>query len=147
MMSILERAYAVLRQKPRITLEAYTEKSMSRGLTADGSEEIPSDEIIAPPLGYKKQPSMVEHIRNMVRSEQLRVAAEKAGAETFEEADDFEVDDDPAPIGSAEMFEREFEPPIVPDPAKPLPAAPAPAPRPALATGESEPKAVSSTST
>lgn len=141
-MSILvDAANAVLRRKPRISREAYSEKVLERGLTADGAEEVPSDVQVAPPIGYKKQPSMVDHIRQMVRSEQLRMAAEAAGAETFEEADDFEVEDDPVPVGSSELFEPDFEPPA--PVAEPLPGSPpaappaAPAAAPSAAPGAS----------
>lgn len=70
-------------------------------------EELPNPVPVAPPIGYKKQPSMVEMIRNMVRSEQLRHAAEKSGHESFEDADDFDVGDD---IDPKAPYEAEFEP-------------------------------------
>lgn len=47
-----------------------------------------------PPAGYKKQESMFEIVRRMVRSEKLALEAQKLGAETFEEANDFDVGDD-----------------------------------------------------
>lgn len=64
---------------------------------------------VAPPIGYKRQPTMVEHIREMVRSERLRQEAEAAGAESFEESEDFDVgeDDDPQSV-----WENEYDPPI-----------------------------------
>lgn len=74
--------------------------------------EVPSDMPLEPPLGYKQQPTMIEHIRNMVRSEHLRRAAEDAGAETFEEADDFDVGDDVDPTAP---YEEQFDPPVPPD--------------------------------
>lgn len=61
----------------------------------------------APPLGYKKQPSLSDQIRDMVRSEHLRQAAASAGMETFEEADDFDVDDDYDPTSP---YEVDFDP-------------------------------------
>lgn len=98
---------------------------------------------VAPPVGYKRSPSMVDHIRNMVKSEMLRQAAESADMESFEDADDFEVDDDPDPYAP---YEAEFEPPapLVEPPeaaggpaaapaADERPVAPAPAPSPATA--------------
>lgn len=48
---------------------------------------------IAPPVGYVRQPSLTEQIRNMVRAEALRRAAEEQDFETWEEANDFDVDD------------------------------------------------------
>lgn len=62
---------------------------------------------IAPPIGYKKSPSIAEQIRAMVRSEKLRQEAEAEGYETFEEADDFDVGDDFDPKSP---YEEVFEP-------------------------------------
>lgn len=73
--------------------------------------EILSAIPVAPPVGYKKQPSMVDHIRGLVRSEHLRHAAASAGAETFEEADDFEVGDDYDPTSP---YEGDFDSPLSP---------------------------------
>lgn len=68
--------------------------------------EKPDDTPVAPPIGYKKQPSMVENIRAMVQRE-LSLAAQNAGAESFEEADDFDVGDDYDP---SSPYEEVFEP-------------------------------------
>lgn len=84
----------------------YFAKLSSRRLTEDG-REIPDPVPMAPPIGYQKQPSMVEHIRALVQSEHLRRAAIEAGAETFEEADDFEIGEDELPNTP---WEAEFEP-------------------------------------
>lgn len=73
----------------------------------DRGRELLDPRPVAPPVGYKRQPSMVEHIRNMVRSEMLRSAAENAGMESFEDADDFVVGDDYDP---ASPYEGDFEP-------------------------------------
>jgi len=70
-------------------------------------QEVPDPVPMAPPIGYKKEPSMTERIRAMVRSEHVRLAAMKAGAETFEEADDFEIGDDYDPTSP---FEEVFDP-------------------------------------
>lgn len=102
-------------------------------LNADGHELVDSTPM-APPLGYKKQPTMVDHIRNMVKSEMLRREVEKAGAETFEEADDFDIPDDP--VDPTTPFEEIFDPPVdekgkvtpapsvKPSSTEPVPAAP-----------------------
>lgn len=103
------------RVKPRISVGEYVAKLLGRRTTDDG-REIVSSVPVAPPIGYQKQPSMIEHIRNMVRSEQLRQAAEEAGAESFEEADDFDIEDDPFPVGSSEFDESDLEPIIRQDP-------------------------------
>lgn len=97
------------RVKPRISISAYFSKLLGRRTTEDG-REIVSSVPMAPPIGYNKQPTMIEHIRNMVRSEHLRRAAEEAGVETFEESDDFDVEDDPFPRGAYEFDESELEP-------------------------------------
>jgi hypothetical protein len=71
--------------------------------------EIPDPTPMAPPVGYKRQPTLVEQIRNMIRSEKLAAEAQSAGFETFEEADDFDVEDDYDPHSP---FENDFEPPV-----------------------------------
>lgn len=70
---------------------------------------MPDPTPIEPPIGYKPAPSLFEQIREMVRSETLRQAAEDAGAETFEEADDFEVGDDWDPRSP---YENEWDTPM-----------------------------------
>lgn len=82
---------------------------LGRPLTPWGAE-IPDPVPIAPPVGYRRQPTMVEHIRNMVRSERLRQEAEAAGMESFEESEDFEIDGEDA--DPASPWENEFDPPV-----------------------------------
>lgn len=62
---------------------------------------------MAPPLGYQKEPSLSEKIRAMVRGEHVRLAALQAGAETFEEADDFDVGED---VDPSTPYEEVFDP-------------------------------------
>lgn len=69
--------------------------------------EVPSSIPMAPPVGYTRQPTLAERIRQMVRSEHVRLAAIQAGQETFEEADDFDVGDDYDP---ASPYEETFDP-------------------------------------
>lgn len=64
----------------------------SKYLDRDGHEQ-PDPTPMAPPIGYNPQPSLRDQIRDMVRSEKLRLEAEAAGAETFEESNDFDVGD------------------------------------------------------
>lgn len=71
--------------------------------------EIVSPLPMEPPVGYRKQPSMVEIIREQIRSAQLAQWAEQQGYETFEEADDFEIGDDFEPHSP---WENDFDPPI-----------------------------------
>lgn len=49
---------------------------------------------VALPVAFKRPPTIQEQIAQMIRSERLRQAAEAAGYETFEESEDFDVDDD-----------------------------------------------------
>lgn len=119
-----------------------------RRLNAEG-QEILDPTPMAPPIGYKKQPTMVDHIRAMIASERLAQEAAAAGAETFEEADDFDVDDDPEISTPYEIHEsepvqalrrRQKEAEATPPAERPSPspeAAPAASPAP---TGKSEPK-------
>lgn len=113
----------MVREKPRMSDGDYAEKMERKGLTPDGAMlDAPDMDLpIAPPLGYIKQPSITERIRDMVRSEHLRLAAESAGAETFEEANDFDVGDDYDP---SSPYEEVFDPPApvisTPDPAAPI---------------------------
>lgn len=62
---------------------------------------------VAPPVGWFKQPSMFDQVRDMVRGEHLRIYAESQGAETFDDANDFDVEDDMHPISP---YEADFEP-------------------------------------
>lgn len=78
--------------------------------------EIVSPLPMAPPVGYKKSPTLAEQIRAMIISEKLRQEAEAAGFETFEEADDFDVGDDFDPTSP---YEGDFDP-LPPPPPVPV---------------------------
>lgn len=85
----------------------------------DKGREMPSGVPMAPPIGYRKQPSLHEQIREMIRGEKLRMEAEAAGYETFEEADDFSLGDDDEPQTSYQneaVFEGDVIPPPEPEP-------------------------------
>lgn len=84
--------------------------------------ECPNPVPVAPPVGFIKQPSMVEHMRSMVRDELLRRELVAQGVETFEESDDFEIDDDP--IDPSTPYEEVFDPspPVAEDQARTPPA-------------------------
>ena len=105
------------------------EQEMSRQdhYLTDAGYEVPDPTPMAPPVGYKRQPSMVDHIRQMVRSEHLRMHAAAQGFETFEESEDFgEDDDDRLP---ATAYEAVFDP-QEPAPPSDGPSATPPAPSP-----------------
>lgn len=74
-------------------------------------QELPDPTPMAPPVGYNRQPSLTEKIRSMIRSEALRQEALRAGAETFDEADDFNVDDD-AELDPHSQWENDFDTPV-----------------------------------
>lgn len=107
-MSVVEKLKNTFRRRPKqLDLETYLQKLQEKGLHKDG-KPILDPVPIAPPIGYKKHPSMVEIVRDMVRSERLAQAAHEAGHESFEEAEDFSVEDDPEQLRSP--FENEHDP-------------------------------------
>lgn len=66
------------------------------------------DTPVAIPLKFKAVETSTERMRRIIREEMSR-AAEDAGHETFEEADDFDVGDDYDPTSPYEMtFEQEL---------------------------------------
>lgn len=70
--------------------------------------EFPNPVPQAPPLGYKKQPSLMDNIRDMIRRASEEAAHQ--GFETEEEADDFEVGDDYDPMDRTTPWEAHFHP-------------------------------------
>lgn len=56
--------------------------------------EYPDSTPMAPPIGYNPQPSMFEQMRAMQEAQRSMLLAGQD--ETFEEADDFDIEDDPA---------------------------------------------------
>lgn len=69
--------------------------------------EIVDDRPVEMPLGFKRPESLTEQIQRLVRGHLSRVA-EQAGFESFEEAEDFDVEDDD--IEPRTPFETEFDP-------------------------------------
>lgn len=89
-------------------IEAAMNTGKGKRLDAEG-RELPDPRPEAPPVGWVKQPTMVEYIRNLVRSELLRREADAEDIDTFEESDDFDVEDDePDP---RTPYEAVFDPP------------------------------------
>lgn len=66
--------------------------------------EIPSSVPVAPPVGYVKHKSIAEQMREMLR--QASMEAQQNGAETEEEANDFDVGEDFDPHSP---WEHDFE--------------------------------------
>lgn len=79
----------------------------SKGKPLDSlGREIPDPVPLAPPVGYKRSPTLQEQIKRMVQSERLAQLAQESGHETFAEAEDFDVGDDYDPRSP---WEDEFE--------------------------------------
>jgi len=90
----------------------------TRYLDKEG-HELPDPTPVAPPLGYNPQPTLRDQIRDMVRSEKLRQEAELAGAETFDESNDFEVDELDEPTSSYEVDQGDLAYQMLREPALP----------------------------
>lgn len=81
---------------------------VSAGIGLDG-KEVGDPHPLSPPVGYDPGPDLGTMIRTMIQSEKFRLEQEQAGLETFEEADDFDIEDDP--LDPLTEYERVFEPP------------------------------------
>lgn len=80
--------------------------------------EVPDPNPVAVPAGFKRPETLAEQVRRLVRSERFNQEREEAGEETFDEADDFDVEDfDPQtpyevffdPVLEREVSPAEFE--------------------------------------
>jgi len=88
------------------------EKAMAenpKGRPFKGNRLYMDPRPVAPPVGYEKQPSMIDVIRQQVA--QASKMAEEEGFETVEEANDFDCPDDPFPTSPYEFTEDEIEVP------------------------------------
>lgn len=103
----IRRKYLSFIPKDRSVIDPESGEVIS-SLDQEGREVLDTTPI-APPIGFKEQPSMVEYVRDLIRSEKLRMEAEEAGYETFEESEDFDVDDD---VGIFSQWENDYDPPI-----------------------------------
>lgn len=84
-------------------------RKLKERLTENGQEKLDPTPM-EPPIGFRRQPTIAEQIREMVRSERLAADLRAKGVETFEEADDFEIaDDEPDPQS---RWENEYEPSV-----------------------------------
>lgn len=82
---------------------------VSSGIGADGLE-YPDPVPMSPPVGFSNPPDLMHMIRTMIRSEEFLRAADDEGIETFEEAGDFDIDDDPLP--PLTLHEQILVPPV-----------------------------------
>lgn len=101
----LRRKYRSFLPKTRDVVDPESGEVIS-SLDEEGREILDTTPI-APPVGFLEQPSMFEIVREMVRSEQFKAQMEAEGLESFEEADDFDVDDDFDPNTP---YENDFDP-------------------------------------
>ena len=106
----------VKRVKKYLSFSDYQKLDKNNRVTPEGEvvpvrdelgRELPDPVPVAPPVGWYKQPSMFDNIRAMVRSEHLRMYAEGQGQETWDEAQDFDVEDETFPHS---VYEGDFEP-------------------------------------
>lgn len=70
--------------------------------------EVPDPQPVAVPAGFKAPESLQDQIRRLIRSEQFQRDLADAGVETFEEAEDFEIDDDM--FDPSSPYEEVFDP-------------------------------------
>lgn len=70
--------------------------------------ELPDPNPVAIPAGFKRPETLAEQVRRLVRSARLAELAESQGMETFEESEDFEVDDDM--FDPSSPYEEVFDP-------------------------------------
>lgn len=71
-----------------------------------GHYEVVDPTPLAPPVGYKREPTLMEKIQLMVMKEKVDQLRAELGAETPAEAEDFDIDDDDADPSSPYEFER-----------------------------------------
>lgn len=82
------------RQDIRDKLAYSTDKVQEIGHLNEKGAEVLDSTPIAKPIGWKEPESIAQQIQRMVR-EELSLRAQVHGAETFEEADDFDTGGDP----------------------------------------------------
>lgn len=70
--------------------------------------EIPDPTPVEVPLRFRGQESTDERIRRIIRETISRQAAE-SGWESFDDANDFEVDEDPDPVSQYELTDMQEE--------------------------------------
>lgn len=93
---------------------------MSKWRCDEEGNEIVDSTPMQPPVGLKRPRDLMDSVRSLIRSEMFNRQMAAAGHETFEEADDFEVEDDDT-YDPRTPYEVDFDPPAAaaPPPAKP----------------------------
>lgn len=84
---------------------AYKNKKLDRPMTDKGGE-ILDPTVVAPPVGFVPRESIFDRVREAVRHEQMLLAAERDGKESYFEANDFGPDEDDDEIFPSSRFER-----------------------------------------
>lgn len=100
-MEALKEAYDALAFEVEGIVTPYLDKN---------GHEVLDPTPMAPPVGYVSRPSLVEQLRDMIQGERMRRTAELREMDTFEEADDFEVEDEVMPLDTG--YQNEMDPPI-----------------------------------
>jgi len=88
-------------------MSKFSGRSWFKGIFKD--REVPDPKPMAIPVGFKRPETLAEQVARLVRTEDFRRSLGKEHHESFEEADDFDVDDDIDPFSP---FERHFDPVI-----------------------------------
>lgn len=107
-MSLLQKFLDPFRGSPKLSIDSYMEKLESRGLGPDG-RQVPDPVPMSPPIGYRKQPSMFDIQRQMIRDHLAQYARDNS-LETLEDFEDFEVGDEPHELTSG--YENDSDPPL-----------------------------------
>lgn len=113
-----------------------TGEQVASAIGKDG-KEYPDPVPIAPPLDYAPPPDLMTMIKTMIFSERMKQLADQEDFDSIEEADDFDIEDDPA--DPLTPYERHFEPP--PEPPAPRPEVGTPPAVPAAPQGTAAPPA------
>lgn len=86
----------------------------------ENGQEVPDPEPLVLPIDIATHRTLADIVRDAVRGEMLAQEAREAGFETFDEADDLSVEDDPSSFDTERtQYERFY------DPQPPVAAAPA----------------------
>lgn len=84
-----------------------------RGLCGynERGEEIPDSRPVAMPVGFTRPKSLQETMQNLLRNEEFRRALDNKDMESFEEADDFDIEDEaPSYVPQNSPYEQDFDP-------------------------------------
>lgn len=125
---------AVSKLKNALRFSGRPSRARKVDLDSCGGEILDSTPM-APPIGFHQQPSMVDIIRDQIHRASLY--AEQQGFETEEEADDFDIPDDP--LDPSTPYEQHFEPSDEPHPSPDSPPSPGNAPPAPPADGPATP--------